>query len=452
MKYGFAHAGMILALLCSDIAASTSPRFSFDSHDSQLTDVIRLLAVQSGMNLVADDSIKPQRVSLRLSDVSFDEVLQTLRDAYGLQIHRSGRIYIIGTAAAMSRRFPDADLDGGTTTATLTPARGSVDDVRAALVDALPAGTVVVANKRSGSIVVTGSAATVERARSLLAAFGPTGATAAPPVQTATVALRNLRATDAVKLLKGAVPDNVLIPDDRQNTVVISGDAALADQARSLLTAIDNPGKQVMFEVRVADVQPINDSSNVGFEFGGASYGAGALGAFPYTLTKSSVTVDAQLNTLIQSGHASILAQPRIATINNHEATLLVGETYPVVTVNLQTGFPSVTNIDVGVKLRLTPSIGADGTITADFHPEFSQITGFNATFPIVSNRRVDSTLRLRDGDTIVLGGLFSDIDSETITKFPLLGDIPGLGAFFRNKERTHNKDEVVFYITPHLM
>jgi type II secretory pathway component GspD/PulD (secretin) len=169
-------------------------------------------------------------------------------------------------------------------------------------------------------------------------------------------------------------------------------------------------------------------------------------------LTKSSVTVNAQLNALIQNGHASILAQPRIATINNHEATLLVGETYPVVTVNLQTGFPSVTNIDVGVKLRLTPSIGADGMITAEFHPEFSQITGFNATFPIVSNRRVDSTLRLHDGDTIVLGGLFSDIDSETITKFPILGDIPGLGAFFRNKERTHNKDEVVFYITPHIM
>jgi type IV pilus assembly protein PilQ len=452
MKRALAHALLIAALLGANLGASTSPRFSFDSHDSQLTDVIRLLAVQSGMNLVPDDSIKPQRVSLRLSDVSFDEALETLRDAYGLQVHRSGRIYIIGTAAAMSRRFPDDALDGGTTTATLTPARGSLDDVRSALVEALPAGTVIVANKHSGSIVVTGSAATVERARALLAAFGPASGSAAPLMQTTTVALRNLRASDAVKLLKGALPDNVLIPDDRQNTVVISGDPVLADQARSLLAAIDNPGKQVMFEVRVADVQPVNDTSNVGLEFGGASYGAGALAQFPYTLTKSSVVVNAQLNALIQNGRASILAQPRIATINNHEAMLLVGETYPVVTVNLQTGFPSVTNIDVGVKLRLTPSIGADGMITAEFHPEFSQITGFNATFPIVSNRRVDSTLRLHDGETIVLGGLFSDIDSETITKFPLLGDIPVLGAFFRNKERTHNKDEVVFYITPHIM
>jgi type II secretory pathway component GspD/PulD (secretin) len=108
--------------------------------------------------------------------------------------------------------------------------------------------------------------------------------------------------------------------------------------------------------------------------------------------------------------------------------------------------------VDVGVKLRLTPTIGADNTVTAEFHPEYSQITGFNDAFPIIANRKVDSTLRVRDGETIILGGLFSDVDSETVTKFPLLGDLPGLGAFFRNKQRTHNKDEVVFFITPHVL
>lgn len=449
MKYLLAVTLLATHLLGFPGAMASEPHFSFEARDSDLSNVIRLLAVQSGVNLVPDESIKPERVSLRLHEVTLHEALDTLREAYGLETHRMGRIVIVGTAAAMNRRYPGDDPQGGTTTVTLLPPRGSLEDARAALVDSLPPGTVIVANRHAGSLVVTASSATVAHARSLLAAFAPAASVAS--IQTVSVPLRNLRASDAVKILKGALPDNTLIPDDRQNSVVISGDPALADQARALLAAIDNPGKQVMFEVRVVDVQPINDSSNVGLQFGGASYGAGALGQFPYTLTRSSVAVNAQLNTLIQSGRASILAQPRIATINNHEATLLVGETYPVVTVNLQTGFPSVTNIDVGVKLRLTPSIGADGMITAEFHPEFSQITGFNATFPIVSNRRVDSTLRLHDGETIVLGGLFSDIDSETITKFPLLGDIPGLGTFFRNKERTHNKDEVVFYITPHI-
>jgi len=131
---------------------------------------------------------------------------------------------------------------------------------------------------------------------------------------------------------------------------------------------------------------------------------------------------------------------------------LLVGEQYPVVTVNQQTGYPSVQTIDVGVRLRLTPTIGDDGAITAELHPEYSQIIGFNSSFPIIANRKVDATIRVRDGETIVLGGLFEDVDSETVTKFPLLGDLPILGAFFRNRQTSRNKDEVVFFITPHIL
>ena len=58
----------------------------------------------------------------------------------------------------------------------------------------------------------------------------------------------------------------------------------------------------------------------------------------------------------------------------------------------------------------------------------------------------------MRDGETIVLGGLFEDVDSATITKFPVLGDLPVLGTFFRNRQTSHNKDEVVFFITPHVL
>ena len=64
----------------------------------------------------------------------------------------------------------------------------------------------------------------------------------------------------------------------------------------------------------------------------------------------------------------------------------------------------------------------------------------------------MDATLRVHDGETIVLGGLFQDVDSETITKFPILGDLPVLGTFFRNRQTTHSKDEVVFFLTPHIL
>jgi type IV pilus assembly protein PilQ len=366
------------ALLRVTPASAQTDRFALDARDAELTDVIRLLGARSGRNVVADASVKPQRVTLRLRDVTFDEALAALVAAYGLHVHRDGKLLLIGEAASMNRRF-------GT----------------------LPAET---------------------------------------------IALRYVRAGDAVKLLRTAVADGALLAEERRNAIVVTGSAETVATVRALLAQLDAPGRQVMIEVRVADVQPVNDTTNVGVLFGGNGYGAGALGQFPYTLTKSSVVVNAQIDALVQRGHASILAQPRIATLNNREASLLVGEQYPVVTVNQQTGFPSVQTIDVGVRLRLTPTIGADGSITAELHPEYSQIIGFNSSFPIVANRKVDATLRVHDGETIVLGGLFQDVDSETIAKLPILGDLPVLGAFFRNRQTSHTKDEVVFFITPHVL
>ncbi|HEV8022436.1 MAG TPA: secretin N-terminal domain-containing protein [Candidatus Lustribacter sp.] len=363
-------AALLVAALTLLPAAAAAP-ISIDARNTDLADVIALIARQSGLNIVADASVKPRRITFRLHDVDAGTALATLAQAYDLQTHRDGNIIFVSYGAA---------------------------------------------------------------------------------TDTTAVSLLNTKPSEAVKELKGALPAASLVADDRSNTVVVSGTSDVQTAARSLLTGIDGPGRQVMFEVRVTDVKPVDDSSNVGLQFGGASFGTGALGQFPFALAKGTVEINAQINALVQSGHAQILATPRIATLNNREATLLVGETYPIVTVNQQTGFPTVTNVNVGVQLRLTPTIGADGAITAELHPEYSEIIGFNASFPIIANRKVDATLRVHDGQTIVLGGLFEDTSSETITKLPFLGDIPILGQFFRNKATARQRDEVVFLITPHLL
>jgi type II secretory pathway component GspD/PulD (secretin) len=85
-------------------------------------------------------------------------------------------------------------------------------------------------------------------------------------------------------------------------------------------------------------------------------------------------------------------------------------------------------------------------------HPEYSAIQGFVGGYPVIANRRVDSTLRVRNNETIVLGGLMREIDSQTLTKLPGLANIPVIGKIFENKERTHQRDEVIFLITPHVI
>jgi general secretion pathway protein D len=446
--------GALAIVLSAAPAAAGGERFSIDARDVDLADVIRLLGARADQNVVADGSVKPQRVTLRLHDVNFDEALATVVTAYSLQTHRDGRTIIVGDSASMNRRFPDETTAGATQTAVFPLAHARPDDVVVALQGALPQGTVVVGDRRTGSVLVTANPQAVGRARRLIAAFDAPTFGNGGTITTASLQLHNIRATEAAKSLKGAVPDGALLAEDRQNVLVVTGNSEVQTAVRTLLAGIDGPGRQVMFEVRVADVQPVNDQTNVGFEFAGAGYGAagGSVGQFPYTLTKSSIVVNAQINALIQRGRAKILAQPRIATLNNREASLLIGSQYPVVTVNQQTGYPSVQTIDVGVRLRLTPTIGADGEITAEMHPEYSQIIGFNNSFPIVANRKVDATLRVRDGETIVLGGLFEDVDSETVTKLPILGDLPGLGSFFRNRQSSHTKDEVIFFITPRIL
>ncbi|MBV8644917.1 MAG: hypothetical protein JO225_13510, partial [Candidatus Eremiobacteraeota bacterium] len=401
---------LILAMLVASAPAGAQgqQRFTIDARDVELSDVIRLIGAQSGQNVVADGSIHQQKVTLLLRDVTFDEAMTTLINAYGLQTHRDGRIVIVGDAASMNLRFPDTGPQG-TQTHVFALARAKPDEVAESIKKALPQGTVVVADKRTASVIVTGASATIARAAQLVLALdAPIIANAGTPATTA-IELHNIRASEAFKAIHTAVPDNALIADDGRNVIIVNGNAEVVATVRALLRDLDLPGRQVMFEVRVVDVQPLNDNYNVGIELGGVGYGAGGLAQFPYTVTRSAIVINAQLNTLIQNGHASLLAQPRLATLNNHQAELLVGEQYPVVTVNQQTGYPSMQLIDVGVRLKLTPTIGADGSITAELHPEYSQIIGLNNNFPILANRKLDATLRVRDGETIVLGGLFED-------------------------------------------
>lgn len=445
---------LLLLTLCVSNAfrAQAAATVSIDARNTEISDVIALIARQSGLNIVPDASVKERRITFRLNAVDVNVALATLAQAYDLQTHRSGNIVLIGDAASMNRRYADGSSADAPRTEVFVLTHAKPDEVAAALLAALPVGTVAVADKRTASVIVTAGALTVERARRLIAAldgpaFGSTGG-----ISSISLTLRYAKPSEAIKELKGSLPENAVIADDRSNAVVVTGSAELLASARALLAGLDRPGRQVLFEVRVTEVKPIDDNTNVGILFGGPGFGTGAVGQFPFTLTTSSIVINAQINALIQNGHAQVLATPRIATLNNREAALLVGQTYPIVTVNQQTGFPTVTNVNVGVQLRVTPTIGADGVITAELHPEYSAIIGFNATFPIIANRKIDSTLRVHDGETIVLGGLFEDTSSETITRLPFLSDIPILGQFFKNKATTRQRDEVVFLITPHIL
>lgn len=448
-------ASLLAALLiAASVAPIRNPPVFLDVRNASITDVIALLAKQSGTNIVADQSIRPQRVTLRLSGVHFLQALEILAAAHGLEVQRRGDVLIVGTAEAMNRQGA-AGTDGlGASTVVLRLRHDVVEDVAKDLLSILPPGSIVIADHRMNAIVVTADAGAIAQARRLVDALdGGSGGTA-NRTRVHAYLLRFTRAADVIKELRVVLPDGVFVADELQNAVLVMGGLEAQNASQRAIADIDVAGPQVLFEVRVADVTPVNDQSDVGMEFGGIDlHGQPLAGAMTYAFTGGTASINVRLNALVTSGHAQILATPRLVTLNGKEADLLIGETYPIVYNTSVLGGQNVQFVDIGVKLRLTPIIGPDGSVTASLHPEYSELEGFTSSgYPIIANRKIDSTLRVRNGQTIVLGGLLRDTSSETIERIPWLAQIPLLGKIFQNKRTSRERDEIVFLITPHVI
>ena len=162
-------------------------------------------------------------------------------------------------------------------------------------------------------------------------------------------------------------------------------------------------------------------------------------------------------------GDVKILSSPTISTLNNQKAVIRVGNqnvffiTGAVATQTTVTQFIQPMTIDIGIVLDVTPQIAEDGTIIMNIHPSITDQTGSvtapdgKSTFPLLSVRETDTTLRVRDGQTIIIAGLMQEKTLENYTGFPVLDSIPLLGGLFRYKTGTKTNSELVIMITPTL-
>jgi type II secretory pathway component GspD/PulD (secretin) len=430
---------------------AASELLSLDVRDLDIYDAVRLLSTQGSTNVVVDSSVAHRPITLRLHDVSFDEALATLAQANDLEAVRVGKIVYLGTSDEMNRRYA-SDAARGVRLTTFRIASADPDELAKTLGDALPRGTIVLPDRRTSSVIVSGTPASLHRARELIDSLDR-----ASGMHDSLLPMRFVKASEALKALQATLP--VVAPDsayasDQQNALVLYGAREFIAQATSIVRRIDRPGQQVRYEVRVTDLTP-TESSNIGFLFGGVDVNGqqqAGSGSTVTTFLRNSLAINATINALVSKGEAQILARPSLSSLNNVQASLLVGEQYPIVYFDARTGTQQVQFVNVGVNLSVTPTIGSDGAITTDLETDYSQVTGTISSFPIITTRKAQSTLRVGDGETIVIAGLFSDVDRSTLTKVPFLGDIPFLGEVFRNRARDRSKDEVVFLITPHLV
>lgn len=167
--------------------------------------------------------------------------------------------------------------------------------------------------------------------------------------------------------------------------------------------------------------------------------------------------INATVQALVSNGKAKILSRPSITTMSGQKADILIGGRIPVPTADGD-GKISVDWREYGVRLNIEPVVDAENKITSKVHAEVSTldyghgVTQNGFVVPALASREADAVINVRSGMTMAIGGLLNSEDSKTVTKVPLLGDLPIIGQFFRHTANTRDKREMIILITPTLV
>lgn len=461
-RFSVAALGLAVTLANSSSAIAKEPTASFTFPAAPLNEVLSAISRSFGRNLVGDASFSSLNVSLTLRNVTFDQAIDTIDRAYHLNRTNVQGTTVLSSSANGSNQALNAGVSGAQSRSiSLHNATASV--VAPQIQALLGTTSLVAADTRQNALIILAMPDQFPSIQSIIASFD--GKTSAGTIATVTVPLNYAEPKVVVEKLRAAYGDRAstftAVDSLGSNSVVLTGPQGLIDEAGGVIAKLDVKPRQVSIRVRVLDITPVNDTEDLGAIFGGygATGGAGASGAGTPTANSfftpfhgMSIAVNASINSLIQHGTAKVLAEPNTIIQNGATGNIIVGTEYPsVFTSNGSNGGTTVTTVNAGVIMKATPTIGNDGTVTLKLHSEYSQITGFNGTYPILSKRAVDTELHVNSGSSVVFAGLTQDSATRTSTKVPLLGDIPLFGRLFRNEQTTRNKEEITFVITPEI-
>ncbi|QOV88111.1 secretin N-terminal domain-containing protein [Humisphaera borealis] len=266
-----------------------------------------------------------------------------------------------------------------------------------------------------------------------------------------------------------------VVADDDTNSLLITTATKYQGQVKQIVAELDRPAPQVLIKVLVAEVTHDN-GTDVGVDFSilnQRANGNGQIGSTNFGLTGPNAAtgglvvqllesnVNATLRALATAGKLEVLSRPYILASDNQLASITVGNEVPFITNTRITDQGQQINTieyqDVGIILNVTPHISPDGLVIMDVIPEISQLTNSTVpispgvTAPVIAKRSASSRVGIRTGNTIVIGGLMEDRKTESVSKVPLLGDIPLLGQIFSRVQINKTKTELLIFLTPHV-
>jgi type II secretory pathway component GspD/PulD (secretin) len=387
-------------------AADDGVLVTLQAAETSVSEILRILAGRSGVNIVTSPEVDNRFISIRITDTPFEEALNLVVRAAGLGYERVGRTILVAGVESLK-------IQTGLVTRVYDLEYADPAEVQAAL-----------------------------------------------EVVTSQVSI-----------------------DPSHNRVVVHATQSDLEQVEHVIAQLDHKPKQVLLEARLIEVN-VSELSERGIDWEKLTkwstlltegyHGMGEAGALPvdidYTdftdvssIYRQSATFELAIDELITEGHARMLSNTKVVTVDGESAEIFAGETVPVVITSLSSPGASggtlqtiqLEKIDVGVRLNITPRVTSDGMVTTLVEPEVSRILRFvgpDEDLPQTSTRRASTSVRVRDGQTIFLGGLLSEEVRRTVKKVPLLGDIPLLGALFRHTSDEKVNLDLVIEITPRII
>jgi len=437
--------------LFSETKEYEGQRLTLNFQDIETRAVLQLLAETSGRNIVVSDTVQGN-VTLRLRNVPWDQALDIVMTTKGLDMRENGNVIIVAPAEEIAAR-ETADLEAKQAITELEPLYSEFLQVNYAKAADLAA-------------LISG-----DSGNALLSDRGSVGI------------------------------------DDRTNTLLVNDTAERLQDIRRLVTTLDIPIRQVLIESRIVVV---NDdvSRELGVRFGfmgvtdnssdgiisvtGTGEGsdiivASALdnlantgqpfpvtapgiadrfnvnvpiknpaGRFALAVLNSDYIVDLELTALQAEGRGEIVSTPRIITANQKEARIEQGVEIPY-QESASSGATTTQFKKAVLSLTVTPQITPDNNIIMDLMVSKDNVgeltqSATGGLVPSIDTRKVETQVLVRDGQTVVLGGIYETERRDTINKVPFLGDIPGIGFMFRSTTTVSNKAELLIFVTPRIL
>lgn len=437
----------------------TGERLTLKFQDIAVRPLLQLIADFTGNNIVVSDDVKGS-ISLRLENVPWDQALDLILTTKGLSMRKNGNvIYVAPTADIVAR--DKAELEARQQTQQLAPLVTDIVQINYAKADDIykllestsksnqsgnnkapdtaqrflsNRGNITV-DSRSNSLIITDTASSLDRIRDLVKKIDK-------PVRQVLIETRIVIATDNFARQLGVRWGITGTGTGQGNTYMGSGNANATDQMLNNVAAGAAPG-----------IPSLGNRFNFNTPISGAP--TGGLGL---AILGSNVLLDLELSALQSEGSGEIVSSPKVITTNGHTAMIKQGSQIPYQSTT-STGGGAVSTVqfkEAVLETQVTPQITPNNNIIMDINvkkdePDYTNMLP-GSTNPPITTREVKTKVEVKNGETVVLGGIYEFQNTNTVNKVPFFGNLPGIGNLFKDRENSNKRFELLIFVTPKII